>query len=80
MVVGISNIFDLTRDLSKVEDETSSSYLKILPNDLRNKMRIIENPNQKKIQFCVIPDREIPVKVIIRGLPTSTDIEELKLS
>lgn len=41
-------------------------------------MRIIEFLKQNKMQFYVIPVREIPIKAIIRGLPTSKDIEELK--
>lgn len=41
-------------------------------------MSIIKHLKQTKVQFYVVSDREIPIKVIIRGLQTSTDIEEVK--
>lgn len=84
-ILWFSNIIDFTRDLSKgdefeLEAKISGNFLKILPNSLRDKMRIFEHLKHKIFQFYIISDREIPVKGIIRGLPTSTDIEELKES
>lgn len=43
-------------------------------------MSIIEHLRQNKAQFYLVSDREISIKVVIRGFLTSTDIEETKKS
>lgn len=82
MVSVIPNITQFTKDLSKggefkFEAKLSGSYIKILPKNLRNKMCKVEHFKQKNVQFCVVPDRKIPMKVIIGRLPISTCIDKI---
>lgn len=64
---GVGNIH-ITGELSKGGEfefvaKLLGSYLKNLPKNLRNKMCIIEYLKQNKVQFNIVPDREISLKL-----------------
>lgn len=71
---GITNIIEFTKSLSKSGEfdfdvKLFKNYLKNRHKNLRNKMRLKEHLQQNKVQFYLVPNREIPIKVVIRGLP-----------
>lgn len=81
MVTGITN--NIAVELSSgdkfgFEVKITGNCLKISLLTSVKKISIIECLWQQKVQHYVVPDREISIKVVIRGLPLSTNLELIK--
>lgn len=67
------NYHPMTSSTSQLKlSEIPSSFFLLA---FAKKISILEYLKQKHIQHYVVPDREIPIKIVIRRLPISTDLE-----
>lgn len=83
LVTEVDNVIKLTNEMSsndrcKFEAKIYGNFTRIYPASLRDKMIIHECLKHRKIQHYIIPGREIPLKVVIRGLRRFTDQDLLK--
>lgn len=84
MINDVENVIELTNDmLSNIrfnfEANIVGRYTRIFQANLRDKLPIHEYLKKlREIQHYLIPDREIPLKIVIRGYSRSTNLELLK--
>lgn len=67
-----------SKDRFNFEAKLVGRYICIFPANLRNEWAIHEYHEETKIQHYLFPDREIPLKVVMRGLAIHTDLGNLK--
>lgn len=65
----------LSDDQFQFEAKLVSNYFRNFPASFRDKISIYEYLKQNILQNYLIPDRDIPIKVVIRGLPRSSVLE-----
>ncbi|GFY50445.1 hypothetical protein TNIN_374311 [Trichonephila inaurata madagascariensis] len=70
---------DLQRTHPTAEKQYLGEYIKIMAETIEPRREITNILTDKKIQFLVIqPIDNRPLKLVIKGLPVSTTIEEIK--
>lgn len=77
----IEDVVEFTYKLEKDCDPNSvpaisGRWIKVFPNSFSSKETIVEFLKEQKIPFYASPHLEAPLKVDIRGLPKSTQIEK----
>lgn len=65
-------------DKFKFEAELAGNDIRILTETIRDQLSLNEFFKQNDFQHCIIPDREIPHKVVIHRLPKTLNIDSIR--
>lgn len=83
MVTEISNVAEFINELSsnnkfKFHAKLVGNFIRMSPETMRNKLSLHKHLKQNNVQPYVVPDREIPLKMIISGSPKTLDYNSVK--
>lgn len=83
MVSEVENVIELLTDMSSNDRcnfraKVYGNHTRVFASSLRGKMIIHEHLKHSLVQRYTVLDREIPLQVVIRELPRSTDLDFFK--
>ncbi|GIY98947.1 nucleic-acid-binding protein from transposon X-element [Caerostris extrusa] len=73
------SLHEIHRKFPKTENKLTKGYIKIFPDTEDSYRKIITNLTNAKYEYYIIrPRNEIPLKIVVKGLPIDTNIDEIK--